>query len=283
MKTTINLNERPDIIKSRHRYGILFGSFLGVSFAIATWGIDAYILSQAHGLHPWMKFAAGALPCMFVGGLAGRAAAQFEKSSLAVLFWLAAALFFAWLTVALPLRLMPTLMGIAEPGTQGLLHHEYYENFASRIGVATIWVAIFVCAVGLVQLPISESAVFSASFLGKVFPLLVTAVIMGICGVIVDSLNNEPLRTAATAMHETIQFSLQNQGREIDKATSRRMHQGSLRGIRELLTEQYGIVVSGYDEYLGNVQVLVKFEAAWAECTVVYNQPVFCKEVTPIP
>jgi hypothetical protein len=278
-----DLTARPDVLRARYVYGIWFGSFLGLAFSIAAWGIDAFLLDQVNGLLPWLKFLSGAIPCMLVGAFTGWLSSKWNRSGLSVLLWLAAASIFAWLTVSLPLQVAPRLIEFMEPGTENLLHYTYYQEFSSRVGVAFTWIAIFVALAGLLQIPLSDSAVFSTSWLGKFAPMLVCLVLMGICGIIVDSLNNEPLRAATAALNNTIQFAIDHRGREIDPAESRQMHLGALRSIQDIVTPQRKLIVSGYDVFLGEIQVLIKFENAWAECKVIYNQPITCKKISDIP
>jgi hypothetical protein len=57
----------------------------------------------------------------------------------------------------------------------------------------------------------------------------------------------------------------------------------SLRVVKDLITPDRKMIVSGYDAFLGEVNVLVKFDKAWVECQVMYNQPVNCKQVGTIP
>lgn len=277
------LNARPDVLRTKHIYGIWFGAFLGLAFAIAGWGVDAVMLNQANGLLPWLKFVGGAIPCMLVGGFTGWLSAKLNRAILSVALWLAAALIFAWLTVSLPLQITPSLLGIMEPDAQGLLHYTYYEEFSLRVVVGYLWIAIFVALAGLLQIPLSDSAVFSTSWLGKLTPMLVCLVLMGIAGIIVDSLNNEPLRSAIAALDNTIQFSIDHRGREIDPAESRQMHLGAFRTIEDVITPRRKLIISGYDAFLGEIQVLIKFEHAWAECNVLYNQLSTCKKISDIP
>ena len=270
---------RPDILRAKHLYGVWFGAFLGLTFAMAGWGIDALLLGQFNGLLPWLKFAAAAVICLLVGGLAGWLSAKVNRPGWSLLLWLAAAAVFAWLTVSVPLQITPRLLSLVEPELEGLLHYTYYPEFSSRIVLAYAWTGIFAALTGLLQLPLSDSAVFSTSPIGRLMPMLICLVLMGISGVVVDTLNNEPLRSAAAALDKTIQFSIDNRGKEIDRAEARRMHLGALRTIEEVITPRRKLVVSGYDEVLGEVEVLVRFESAWAECEVFYNQPVRCGEV----
>lgn len=271
--------DRSDVLREKRIYGIWYGAALGLSFSIFAWGVDSYLLSQTHSLYPWTKFIGGLIPCMVLGGLAGWISARLDKPLLALFVWAAVALSFAWLTVMLPLQITPRLLELLEPGIRGLLHYEYYPAFSARIGVAFAWLVIFVSIAGLLQLPLTDSAVFSMSILGKIAPMLVSLVLMGISGTIIDGLNNELLRTPVQTLDATIQFQVDHRGQEITPLESRRMRLGSLRAILELVTPNRQLIVSGYDEQLGEVTVLVKFDRAWVECQVFYGQPVNCKQV----
>lgn len=276
--------ERPDVLREKHRYGIWFGLFLGFGFSFFTWGIDSYVLSTHHGLHPWLKFIIGAVICMVTGGIAGWFSAKSNSPLYSVPIWLVASSVFAWLIVNLPLSILPKALSILEPQTSGLLHYTYYDDFGRRVLVAYAWLGIFITMAGLLQLPLSDSAVFSTSFFGKLGPILVSIVLMAIAGAIVDNgLINQPLRDATVAIDNTIQFIIDNRGKEVDKEQARRMHTGAFRAIDDSVTAERKLIVSGYDSQLGEVNILVKFESDWAECQVFYNQPISCKVVDTSP
>lgn len=269
----------PEILRSKHMFGIWFGATLGLTFSIFAWGIDAFLLSQINGLFPWLKFLGGVIPCMIVGGFTGWLSAWLDKPLLAMLLWVGAASVFAWLTVSLPLQITPRILSLADPDIEGLLHYTYYEAFSTRFGVAYAWIAIFISLAGLLQLPLSDSAVFSTSFFGKVSPMLVTLVLVAICGTIVDGLNNELLRSPIDAVNTTVQYLVDHRGQNIDPVESRRMHLGALRPVEDLITPQRKFIVSGYDQFLEQVQVLARFDEAWVECDLVVNQLIGCKRV----
>jgi hypothetical protein len=270
---------RPEILRIKHMYGIWFGAILGLTFSIFTWGIDAFLLSRMHGLYPWLKFLGGVIPCMLIGGFTGWLSARWDKPFFALLLWAAAASVFAWLTVSLPLQITPRILSLADPGIKDLLHYTYYEEFSTRFGVAYAWIAIFVSLAGLLQIPLSDSAVFSTSFFGKISPMLFTMVLMVICGTIVDGLNNEKLRSPIDAVNLTTEFMLDHRGEEIDPAVARRMHLGALRAVESLVTPERKFIISGYDQYLEQVQVLARFDQAWVECDLVVNQLIRCEPV----
>jgi hypothetical protein len=275
--------DRSDVLRAKLAYGIWYGASLGFLFALFTWGLDAYHLSQINSLDPWLKFAAGALLCTAAGALTGWLAARQDKPVLALLIWVVYGFLLAWLVVILPTVIFPRLLALVESQVSQYLHYVYYPEFATRIGVAFAWIIIFVAIAGLLQLPLSEGAVFSTSLLGKLAPILIGLVLVGIAGTIVDGLNNEPLRTPVEELNATIQFAVEHQGQQIDKTESRLMRQGSLRAVKDLVTPNRKLIVSGYDAFLGEVNVLVKFDKAWVECQVLYNQPVNCKQVGNVP
>lgn len=270
---------RPEILRSKHMFGIWFGAALGLAFAIFAWGVDAFLLNWMNGLYPWLKFLGGVLPCVVVGGLAGWLSARLDKPLVAMLLWAAAASVFAWLTVSLPMQITPRLLSLVEPGIQNLLHYTDSEAFSTRFGVVYVWIALFVCLAGLIQIPLSDSAVFSTSFFGRISPVLAALILMAICGTTVDGLNNELLRSSVDAANATIQYVLDNRGRDIDPTESRRMHLGALRGVEDLITPDRKFIVSGYDLVLEQVQVLARFENAWVECELVSNQLIDCEQV----
>ena len=273
------LSTRPDVLHAKHVYGIWFGVVLGLTFSIFAWGLDAYALSWMNGLYPWLKFLGGVIPCMLIGGLTGWLAARLDKPLFALLLWGVAASVFAWLTVSLPLQITPRILGLVDPGIKDLLDYTYYETFSFRLGIAYVWLAIFISLTGLLQIPLSDSAVFSTSLFGKVAPMLVTLVLMAICGTIVDTLNNVLLRSPIDSVNTTVQFVLDHRGREIDALEARRMHVGALRAVNDLVTPERKFIISGYDQFLEQVQVLARFEEAWVECELVANQLIFCEQV----
>jgi hypothetical protein len=274
---------RADVLRAKRVYGFWYGASLGFLFALFTWGLDAYTLSKMNSLYPWLKFVAGALLCTAAGGLTGWLATRRDKPIIALLIWIVYGFFLAWLVVILPTVIFPRLLTLLEPEVQQYLHYVYYPEFSTRIGVAFAWIIIFVAIAGLLQLPLSEGAVFSTSILGKIAPILVGLVLVGIAGTIVDGLNNELLRTPVEELNASIQFAVDHKGQQVDKTESRKFRQASLRVVKDMISPDRKMIVSGYDAFLGEVNVLVKFDKAWVECQVFYNQPVNCKQVGTIP
>lgn len=276
-----DIRNRPDVLRLKRRLGMIYGMTMGLTFAVSTWGVDGYLLSQSNALYPWLKFITGASICAIAGGLAGWLVARLEKGLLALIFYLGVAFVFAWLIVFLPLQMFPKIVSWLDPQTGGLLNYIFHDNFNSRFTLAFIWIALFVALAGILQIPLTEPAAFATSFFGKIAPLIVCAVIMFINGGIVDTVTNEPLRSPILKLNETIQFSVDHRGEEVDRALAREMHMTSLRAVQDVIGQPRRLIVGSYDEWLGQVNVLARFGNRWVDCAVIYNQPSFCKYVIP--
>jgi len=274
---------RADVMRSKYVYGFWFGVVSGLTFAVFTWGPDAFQLARMNGMFPSLKFLLGVLPSMIIGGLAGWLSARIGKPLWALIFWLIAAFGFAWLTIRLPLQITPWVVSIVQPGLKDFLHYTYYEQFSVIFGIAYLWIAIFSAVIGLLQIPLSDAGVFSTSVFGKISPMLLAVVLMIISGSTADNLINELLRSPIYAINSTTQFYLDHRGEQIEPLESRKMHLGSLSTVQDLVTPRRGFIISGYDEVLGDVKVLARFQKAWVECEVLYNQPLSCKQLGNTP
>jgi len=268
------------VVGEKRQYGLIYGAVTGAAFALALWGWDGYLLSRAHALYPWLKLLLGLSVYLLLGSCAGALAARYERGDLAFLFWLVAALPLAWLTIALPLQIMPRVVSFLQPGLEGLIQGVSNESLGTRFILALVWAAIFLGIAGLLQLSLTESAVFSAAVLGKVFPLLVCLILAAIHGAIVDSLANEPLRSALLAMENTLEFHLEHEGQRVDPAVARQLHLGALGPVQELVERPWRLIVARSDARLGEIEVIVQFPHGQARCNVLYNQPAFCQPFT---
>jgi len=254
---------------------MVFGIVTGLAFAAATWGGDALLMSRIHAYQPWLKLIVGAVVCAPVGGLAGWLAARLDKPIFSVLLWLAAAAVFAWLSTVNSFRIFPSLIVQTDPEFASFINYTVYQNLAIRMALAYIWTGIFGMLVGVLQLPLSEGAVFSATSGSKLITLLVPTVVMVLCGVIVDDLNNEPLRSPVVALHRVVEFAIETKGQEIDPKLARDMRRSTVRAIEDWLGRPYYFIVASFDRELGQVHVFANFGGDWADCTVMYNQPSF--------
>ncbi len=276
--TNKDFDARPDVVRTRRAYGFFYGFFVALAFAFWIWGPDAFLLNRAHALEPWFKLLVGTVVCLPVGALAGWLTMRVERGWFSALIWLAAAVIFAWISVALPFQIAPKWLASSHdlpPGFTPVI----FEAFFVRVSVAYAWVAVFVIVAGVLELPMGEAAAFSTSFFGKAGPILLCFALMGITGFMVDNLNNAPFREPLVLTDETIQFVADHLGQEVEPKLARTMHMSALRTITDLVTEPRQLLVGEFDQDLGNIHVLVRFGEEWVDCLTVYNQMSNCQRM----
>lgn len=269
---------RPDVVRTRRTYGFFYGFFLALAFALWIWLPDALVLERAHALEPWFKLLVGTLVCLPVGALAGWLTMRVERGWFAAVVWLGAAIVFAWISVALPFQIAPQWLAASHDLPSGFTPVIFDALFV-RVWVAYAWVAVFVIVAGVLEMPMSEAAAFSTSFFGRIGPFLLCAALMGITAFMVDNLNNSPFRGPITLTDETIQFVVDNLGREVDPKLRRTMHMSALQTITDLVTEPRQLLIGEYDQDLWNIHVLVRFGDVWVDCLTVYNQMSNCQRM----
>jgi hypothetical protein len=269
----------PEVIRLKRKFGAAYGIVTGLAFAVASWGWNGYMLSQAHGYYPWVALIVGALACAVVGGVVGWLTAVSANSLVGVLLWVASSLFFAWLIVALPLQIAPYIVSKLDPQLGALMvYSEESVQFTSRFSVSLMWIVLFTLVVGAVQLPITEPAVFSVSVFGKITPFFFCILVMSISGAVTDSLINVYFRDAVFALNNTIQFVVDNKGNEnVDLALSRQLHARAFGPVDEFVQESRSLYVGSYDNTLEDLQIMVKFDDQWVDCHVQSSQPIFCE------
>lgn len=279
---TSDAHRRPEVLRAQYRYGLFYGLMVGLLFAAFAWGMDAYLLFQAHAVQPWLKLLIGALVCAPVGALAGWLSMRFERGLLAIFFWLLAATAFAWMTVLLPLQLFPRLLVLLEPDLNGRIAYFLADELTVRFGVSFVWTGLFTALAGVLELPMGQPAAFSTSVMGKLAPVLLCAVLMGIGGTLVEADNNKPLRSAVIAMDDTLHFAAEHQGQPIDDKTARERRLAALRKIEDLIGQPHELIIGSFDQYLEQVHVLVRFDqGVLVDCLTVYDQPISCERIQP--
>ena len=276
-----NVNARNKVLQLKKNFGLLYGMVAGLTFAVTSWGWDGYLMNRSHAYFPWTMLVTGAIFCSILGGIVGWLTARQESSLFGLVFWITSSAFFAWIMVALPLQINPFIVSKLDPQLGKLLDYEKGAEFAFRFGIALSWVVPFMLILGVTQVPISESAVFSTSMFGKIVPILFCIVVMSISGAITDNLINSHFRSAITALDSTIQFVLDNKNNEnVNDALSREKHVAAMNPVKEYIQESRRLYVRSYDETLGNLHILVKFNQQLIDCDVLYGQPNFCQLVT---
>jgi hypothetical protein len=269
---------------SRNRflqYTLLLGLIAGLAFSLALWGYEAILLIQAHVAYPWIPIVVGTLLCVLICTLAAFLTWLVNRAFLGIVFWVLASRLIAELAITLPLKITPALMMFFEPGLHSRLPvYPMNDTFQTWAGFGTVWLAIFLGILGLLQLTMVESAVPATTSAGRLAPYFVFALVMVLASVLSSNMINEQLRAPLIATDRLIEFAVDHQNTDVDPATARQMHLSSLDTISDLINRPRRLFLGQYDDYYGQVDVLIDFHGAWADCTTVSGQPVFCNSIS---
>ncbi|KAF0110895.1 MAG: Uncharacterized protein FD147_1359 [Chloroflexi bacterium] len=273
---------KPVLKKKMQWAGVFYGLAGGLAFAIFTWGVDGFLLASAHGAYPWAKFIPGLFICALSGSLAGWLTIRFQNNILGIVLWLSLALLYSRLIVWLPIRVVPFIIKFFNGALGEYLKYPYYKSLDQTqwFGFVILAIAAIIC--GLLENILIEQSFFSSGTYAIAIPLVVCFLCFSLIGNAADSLLNQNIRKPLQEVDNLLQFALDNIDKEVPGDIARSMHLGAVNPIKELLPRERRLILSNFDESMGQVDILVDFRGIWAKCTTIYNQVTFCKPALEI-
>jgi hypothetical protein len=263
--------------------GMLYGMVAGLAFSIFAWGIDAVLLASAHGALPWVKILPGLIICLLSGGLVGWLTIRFESHLLALGLWIALAVFFSRLIIWIPLKISPIFIRLLDINLGAYLKYPYYDSLNQNawFGFGAIIIVALIC--GLLEINLIEQALFSSGSFAVLMPLLLCFFGFALVGKTGDSMLNQQIREPVLAVDALLQFAMENIDQEVPGDVARSMHLGATNTIKDYLSLERRVIMSNFDESIGQVDVLVDFSGIWVRCTAIYNQVTYCKPALNTP
>lgn len=274
---------KPEISRQKQIAGLLYGLAGGLSFAVFTWGIDGFLLARAHGAFPWVKFIPGLVICLISGGLVGWLTMVIRQMVVGLVLWVGLALLYSQMVMWLPIRVAPVLIKIFNESLGEYLKYPYYSVLNQNLWFGFAVIAIVAIINGLLEKILVEQALFTSGKYAIIVPLVVCALSFGLAGNTGDTLLNKNIREPILILDELIQFAQDNVDKEIPGNVARAMHMGALTPVKEYIVRDRKLVLSNFDQYMGQVDVLVDFEGKWVKCTTIYNQVTNCKPALELP
>jgi hypothetical protein len=275
MKTSVNIRKQ--------LFGLLFGLSAGLAFAVFAWGVDGFLLARAHGAYPWVKFIPGLLISLAGGGLVGWLTVRLQNPIIRLFLWLLFAFLLSKLFLWIPIKVAPQFISWFDSYLGNYLNYPLYSDFNHMQWIGFVVIAIIAILCGLLENVLIEQALFSTGTFSMAIPLVISFVFFCLAGNTVDGFYNKQIRDPIIAVDDLLQFAVDNTGKEVSAEVSRAMHLSAINPIKELLPLERSLILSNYDQMLGQIDVLVKFNGHWVKCTTVYNQVTFCKLVFDEP
>jgi hypothetical protein len=259
------------------RYTLLLGIIAGLTFSLSLWGYECILFIKAHLAYPWLPVLTGTILCILICTLAALLTWLVNRALLGAVFWILAARLIALLATFLPLKIIPALMKFFEPGLNSRLPaYPITGTFQTWAWICTVWLAIFMAILGLLQLTLVESSVPAITSGGRLGAYLIFIPVMILASVLSSNMVNEQMRAPLIGTDELIQFAVEHQNTSVDPAVARQMHLSTVNNISSLINRPRRLFLGQYDEYYSQVAVVVDFDGEWAECSTVSAQPVFC-------
>jgi hypothetical protein len=274
---------KPELNRKKQIAGLLYGLAAGLSFAIFAWGIDALLLARAHGAFVWVRFLPGLLVCALSGALVGWLSMVVQKVWFTFLIWLTQALLFAHLILWLPLKVAPVLIKVFNPALGEFLKYPYYPELQQNLWIGFVFIAAVSIICALLEGILIDQSLFSSGKFTIIVPLVVAAMAFALIGKTSDSLLNKNLRDPIVSVDKVIEFTLENEGKEVPTEVARKMRLFALNQVEKAVTSQRKLILSNFDAVLGQVDVLVDFDGQWVKCPVIYNQVSSCSLVYVTP
>jgi len=266
------------IIGKTFRYSLWLGAITGFVLSSAIWAYEAILLFRAHVAYPWLPYLVGAILFMAACTLAALLTCWVNRALLGILFWGLAGRLMAVLAISIPLKIVPGLMFILEPGLRSRLPaYPINATFRGWEGLATVELIIFLGLLGLLQLTLVDQAVPATSPAGRLTAYFVFVPIVLLVSAMLSDMVNQPLRAPLVATNTLIQFALDHQNTNVDPAIARQMHLSTVDPIASLIDRPRRLFLGTYDETYFQVDVLIDFGGEWVDCTTASLQPVFCK------
>lgn len=274
---------KPEVSKRKQVAGLLFGLAAGLAFAVFAWGVDAFLLASAHGTFAWVKFIPGLLICLLCGGLVGWLSALLQSVWIALILWIGQALLFAHLLMWLPLKVAPVIIRLFNPALGDYLKYPYYPELKQNLWVAFAMLAFASIIIAVLENVLVDQAIFSSGKYAVIVPITVSLLAFSLVGSSGDSVLNRHLREPLLKVDKLVQFSIDNQGKEISPDVAHTMRIAALNPVKELVTDRRSLILSNFDQYLGQVDVLVDFDGEWVKCTTIYSQVTNCARLFEKP
>jgi hypothetical protein len=261
--------------------GTWFGLIFGFSFAIFSWGYDAFVLSSNSATFPWAKLLLGTPIAVIVGGLVGRLVATSPSAGVFVIAWAGVGWLFGAVSGHIPFKGTNLVIWFMERQLWGEIIYAFDSSAEVRTTLAVIITTIIGAFTGFVEsLAVNWSwdrakpngRMSSASFVA----LLISVPMALLMALTVEYLINRPIRKHEQATGELINQTLAGQ---IDASSS---DYRSISPFVEMLSDEYTVhfVAFGGDRkswYSAYVDVIFE-DGFLLRCATAGDNVIYCDD-----
>jgi hypothetical protein len=263
-------------------YGVIFG----LSFAIFTWGYDAYVLASNGAAFPWVKLFLGLPLSVAIGGLVGWLGVYSSSVILSVAVWAAFGALMGVIASHIPFDGSNLFYWIMDRRLWGEIILSYGESAAVRTTLVVFINAIIGIAVGLFENVAVQWAWERATSSGKMsfgswVVLLVGVPLALIMAATVNGFINQPLRFPQQAVGKLVKQTLAG---EIDGGEAGQSNYRSIAPYLELFTDQFESHFVKFQSATGtwdSAYVDIVFDNGFImRCATITHRVIYCDNLS---
>jgi hypothetical protein len=266
------------LLSTRLRTAWVFGALGGLAFSTVVWGLDSIPLLSSHTVLPLLPWVIGAIPCMVIGALAGWLTYRINHILASFIIWFATGLFFSYISSHLLFEIQTAALRWLAPDWASRVQYPFNASAQGHAVIVFLVVTTVTCLAGLLSINSMENAADAVAPAGKIFAVLTWVILFVLAGLAPKNSYSEPLLHPVAVTNQLIQFAVDHQGQAVDPTLASQIHLRAMEAIQDLLHQPRQLILSGFDENMSNMRVLVRFSDTWVECSVVDNLVNFCEK-----
>ncbi len=284
---TGTLGEDRQTRKLFHLAGTGYGVIFGLSFALFTWGYDAWVLAQNGGVLPGSKLVIGLPLALVIGGLAGWLAALSPTIVIPVVIWSVVAGLLAVISAHIPFEGGNLIIWFNDRRFWNEIIFTYNSAAATRTTLMVFISVILGTVVGYFQTVAmnwawDQSSPDGRMTLGSWLILLIAAPVALLPALSVNGFMNRPLRYPQELVGESLQLALSGVQIEDLTAESQQVGLRSLKPYIGQLSDGYETYFVAFSDETGtwySAYVDVVFDNGFVlRCVTVGERVVYCDD-----
>ncbi len=275
-------NTLAQVRRDKQINGLWFGVLVGVAFALGTWGLDGFLLFQAHSEYPWTKLLLGLPVYLCIAILVGWLTVKVDNGLVSFVLWLATGLCFVYIASHIPYEGLSTFLSRSNVNYRDTVVYPFVESARVRMGLLYFIVGGVTAIAGTLEFFFVEAATRASLPTTKWLTLMAAMLVFAPIGLLTDSLINQPLRTPVLSVHRLMQNGIEAMDQPVTREKARLMALRSLKPFGKLISQPYRLVLGNYDpKSQSETTVFIKFKEdekiVWGNCFVIDGFPSFCQ------
>ena len=266
--------------------GAGYGMIFGFSFALFTWGYDAYMLAAYGAALPWVKLVFGLPLAVAIGGLVGWLAAYTPSMAVSIAVWAGFGALFGVIAGHIPFDGGNLMFWLLDRRLWGEVILDYGRSASVRTTLVILINSVIGIGVGFfenlaVQWAWDRSTPEGKMSLGSWSVLLVCLPLAVLSAVTINGFFNQPLRIPQQAVGKIVKQTLAG---EFEVGEAVQSNYRSIAPYLELLTDQFESQFVKFQSATGtwdSAYVDIIFDNGFImRCATVINRVIYCDNLS---